>query len=47
MVRIIKTVSLFLTTCKLLEGKIAPHLELPFTYDEFFNIAISKVKDAT
>ncbi len=43
MVRIIKTVSLFLTTCKLLE-KFAPHLELPFTYDEFFNIAISKVK---
>ena len=43
MVRIIKTVSLFLTTCKLLE-KFAPHLELPFSYDEFFNIAISKVK---
>ena len=43
MVRIIKTVSLFLTTCKLLE-KYAPYLKLPFSYEEFFTIAVAKVK---
>lgn len=43
MVRIIKTVSLFLAMCKLLEEH-APHLKLPFTYSEFFNLARNKVK---
>lgn len=43
MVRIIKTVSLFLTMCRLLET-YAPHLQLPFTYQEFFNLAKDKVK---
>lgn len=43
MVRIIKTVSLFLAMCKLLE-KHAPHLKLPFTYNEFFVLAKNKVK---
>lgn len=43
MVRIIKTVSLFLTMCKLLEEH-APHLKLPFTYDAFFKLAKEKVK---
>lgn len=43
MVRIIKTVSLFLAMCKLLEEH-APHLKLPFTYDAFFKLAKEKVK---
>lgn len=43
MVRIIKTVSLFLTMCKLLEVH-APRLKLPFTYKDFFQIAKDKVK---
>lgn len=43
MVRIIKTVSLFLSMCKLLEI-YAPDLKLPFTYKDFFQIAKNKVK---
>lgn len=43
MVRIIKTVSLFLTMCRLLED-YAPGLKLPFTYKEFFGKAAEKVK---
>ncbi|MDR3142969.1 MAG: DNA primase, partial [Tannerellaceae bacterium] len=42
MVRIINTVSLFLSTCKLLEEH-APHLKLPFTYGNFYRIATKKV----
>jgi len=42
MVRIINTVSLFLTTCKILFD-YAPQLKLPFTYDEFLEIASKKV----
>lgn len=43
MVRIIKTISLFLAMCKLLED-YAPALKLPFTYDRFFELAKDKVK---
>lgn len=42
MVRIINTVSMFLTLCKILEEH-APQLKLPFTYDEFFLLAKEKV----
>lgn len=42
MVRIINTVSLFLAMCKLMEEH-APHLKLPFTYNEFYKIATKKV----
>ncbi len=40
--RIINTVSLFLATCKLLV-EYAPHLKLPFSYEEFVEIAVAKV----
>ena len=39
--RLMKTVSLFLATCKLLEEHT--ELKLPFTYDEFFEIALAKI----
>jgi len=42
MVRIINTVTLFLTTCKILTT-YAPQLKLPFSYDDFFLIAKKKV----
>ncbi|KAK9662136.1 hypothetical protein QE152_g41435, partial [Popillia japonica] len=41
--RIINTISLFLATCKLIE-EYAPHLKLPFTYNEFFQIELDKVR---
>lgn len=41
--RVINTVSLFLAMCKLLET-YAPHLKLPFSYDEFLKIATDKVR---
>ncbi len=40
--RLMKTASLFLATCKLLEEQTT--LKLPFTYKEFFQIAIDKIK---
>ena len=40
--RVGHTISLVLSTCKLLE-KYAPHLKLPFTYEEFFEIAVQKI----
>lgn len=40
--RVINTISLFLATCKLMEEHV-PHLKLPFTYDEFFKLAVIKV----
>lgn len=40
--RLMKTASLFLATCKLIENYTA--LKLPFTYDEFFKIACAKIK---
>lgn len=43
MVRIIKTISLFLAMCKLMEV-YAPDLKLPFSYEEFFRLAKEKVK---
>ena len=43
MVRIIKTVSLFLSMHKLIVT-YAPNLILPFTYPEFFEVAKNKVK---
>ncbi|MGL5682582.1 MAG: DNA primase [Marinifilaceae bacterium] len=43
MTRIINTISLFLTTCKLIETE-APHLQLPFSYDDLMILAIEKVK---
>jgi DNA primase, catalytic core len=42
MVRLINTMSLFLTTCKLVEVH-APEMKLPFSYDEFFELACEKV----
>lgn len=42
MTRIINTISLFLSMCRLLEEH-APHLKLPFTYEEFYEIARKKV----
>ena len=41
--RIIGTVSMFLATCRLLIND-APHMALPFTYDEFFALAVDKVR---
>ena len=41
--RVINTVSMFLTMCKLLTA-YAPHLQLPFTYDEFLQLAAAKVR---
>lgn len=41
--RIIGTVSMFLATCQLLISE-APHLPLPFTYGEFFELAVKKVR---
>lgn len=40
--RLMKTASLFLATCKLIESHTA--LKLPFSYNEFFKIACSKIK---
>ncbi|MDR1116615.1 MAG: DNA primase [Tannerella sp.] len=40
--RIMKTVSLFLATCQLIENYT--ELKLPFTYAEFLQIAIDKIK---
>ena len=39
--RLMKTVSLFLATCKLIQNYTS--LKLPFTYDEFFEIAVRKI----
>ena len=41
--RIIGTVSMFLATCRLLIND-APHLQLPFSYEEFFKLAVKKVR---
>ena len=41
--RVINTVSMFLTMCKLLTA-YAPHLQLPFTYEEFLQLAAAKVR---
>lgn len=41
--RIVGTVSMFLATCRLLIND-APHLALPFTYEEFFSLAVKKVR---
>ena len=41
--RVINTVSMFLTICKLLTT-YAPHLQLPFTYEEFLQLAAAKVR---
>lgn len=41
--RVCNTVSMFLATMKLMEQD-ASHLKLPFTYDEFFSLAVDKVK---
>ena len=41
--RIIGTVSMFLATCRLLIND-APQLALPFGYDEFFALAVKKVR---
>ena len=41
--RVINTVSMFLTMCKLLTT-YAPHLQLPFTYEEFLQLAVAKVR---
>lgn len=41
--RVILTVSIFLGMCKLMTS-YATHLKLPFTYDEFRELAIDKVK---
>ena len=41
--RVINTVSMFLTMCKLLTT-YAPHLPLPFTYEEFLQLAVAKVR---
>lgn len=40
--RLMKTASLFLATCKLIEEHT--QLKLPFTYEEFFRIAADKIK---
>lgn len=42
MVRIVNTVTLFLATLKIIT-EYAKHLVLPFTYDEFFKLAVKKV----
>ncbi|MBQ8223957.1 MAG: hypothetical protein IJZ86_01140 [Bacteroides sp.] len=41
--RIINTVSMFLTMCKLMTV-YAPELQLPFTYEEFLYLAVDKVR---
>lgn len=41
--RIIGTVSMFLATCRLLIND-APWLQLPFGYDDFFELAVKKVR---
>ncbi len=41
--RVITTVSMFASTVKLLT-LYAPQMTLPFTYEEFFNLAVEKVK---
>lgn len=40
--RMMKTASLFLATCKLIET--LTELKLPFTYKEFFQVALDKIK---
>lgn len=40
--RIIKTITLFLAICKLIEEKV-PSMKLPFSYEEFYTIACKKV----
>ncbi len=40
--RLMKTASLFLATCRLIEDHT--QLQLPFSYEEFFKIAIAKIK---
>lgn len=40
--RLMKTVALFLAVCKLIEKHST--LKLPFTYEEFFPIAVAKIK---
>lgn len=41
--RVINTVSIFLTMVKLM-SLYAPHLPLPFTYEDFLHIAVDKIK---
>ena len=41
--RIINTVAMFASTCKILTS-FAPYLELPFTYEEFVQLAVAKVR---
>lgn len=41
--RIINTVAMFVSTVKILNS-YAPYLELPFTYEQFFNMAVAKVR---
>lgn len=41
--RVINTVSMFLTMCKLMTD-YAPELRLPFTYGEFLDLAVEKVR---
>lgn len=41
--RVITTVSMFVATVRLLTD-YAPEMKLPFTYQEFFNLAVEKVK---
>lgn len=41
--RIIGTVSMFLATCRLLIND-APQLQLPFDYEDFFELAVKKVR---
>ncbi len=41
--RLIATMSMFLAMCKLIEQH-APHLPLPFTYNEFLRLAVEKVR---
>lgn len=41
--RVINTVSMFLTMCKLLT-QYAPHLPLPFSYEEFLELAVEKIR---
>ena len=40
--RLMKTASLFLATCRLLQDYT--DLQLPFTYDDFFKIAVDKIR---
>lgn len=41
--RVINTVSMFLAICKMLT-LYAPELKLPFTYDEFLQLAVDKIR---